>query len=31
MQNSIINEDTDYIKDEIYQAYLLKTLDVGKI
>ena len=27
MQNSIINEDTDYIKDEIYQAYLLKTLD----
>ena len=27
MQNSIINEDTDSITDEIYQAYLLKTLD----
>lgn len=27
MQNSIINEDTDSITNEIYQAYLLKTLD----
>ena len=27
MQNSIINENIDYIKDEIYQTYLLKTLD----